>query len=450
MNNWVRKDLKYIWHPYTQAKDLKKAPPVLIERAKGIKLYDEKGNYYYDTISSWWCNIFGHNHSKIVKAIISQAQKLDHVLFAGFTHKPAVNLAQKLIEISPSNLRRVFFSDDGSTAVEAALKMSLQYWQNIGKKGKSRFVCLDRAYHGDTCGAMSVAGSGPFNQKFKALMVNSFKVPSPYCYRCKFGKNPRSCRLECIKPLEELLAKKHGIISGLIIEPLILGAGGMVIYPPAYLKKAFHLAKKYNVHFIADEIAVGFGRTGKMFASEYAKIKPDFMCLSKGVTSGTLPLAATLTTEKIYSSFYADYKEGKTFYHGHTYTANPIACAAAVATLNLFKEKNVLKKSKSTITFFHKQLESFYEFDFVGDVRYLGFVGALELVKDKKTKTPFPAQERIGYRIYQQGLAQHLLLRPLGDVIYFYLPLVVTKREINIILGRARKVLANFFSHYRG
>ncbi len=443
MSNWIKKDLKYNWHPYTQAKDCRLSPPVMIERAKGIKLYDTNGNFYYDTISSWWCNVHGHNHPKIVEAIAKQVKTLDHVLFAGFTHKNAILLAERLVSIAPKNLRRAFFSDNGSTAVETALKMSFQYWHNIGKPGKTRFVSLDAGYHGDTIGAMSVGGVSLFNEVFSPLFFKSFKAPSPYCYRCPMAKERKSCVIDCIKPLETILKKHPGEIAGIILEPLVMAAGGMIIYPKEYLIKAAELAKKYNVHLILDEVATGFGRTGKMFACEHAGVKPDFMCLSKGITSGTLPLGVTMTTEKIYKAFYADYDKKKTFYHGHTYTANPIACAAALASLNIFKEEGTLEKAGETAKALRSGLERFRKLPIVGDVRQIGMIGALELVKDKKKKTPFGFEERIGLAIYKEGLKSNLILRPLGNIIYLFLPLSIKQQELNQILSSAYQIIAN-------
>lgn len=444
MNEWLKKDLKYLWHPYTQMKDCQTFPPVLIERAKGIRLYDDKGNYYYDTISSWWCNVHGHNHPKIKAAIKKQLNSLDHTLFAGFTHKPAILLAEKLVSIAPKNLTRVFYSDNGSTAVETALKMSFQYWQNMGRKTKTRFVCLDKAYHGDTIGAMSVGGNTVFNKAFKELLFDTIKVPSPYCYRCPVGKRKSSCSIECIKPLEDALSKNHNKVAALILEPLLMATAGMIVYPTEYLKKAAELAKKYKVHLIADEVATGFGRTGKMFACEHAAVQPDFMCLSKGITSGTLPFAATLTTEEIYNAFYDDYEKFKTLYHGHTYTANPLGCAAALASLDIFDKENTLEKIKTIIPLFHCGMEKFRQLDFVGDVRYIGLVGAIELVRDKKTGKPFKVTERIGQRIFQKALEENLILRPLGNVIYLWLALSTTKRQLNIILNKTLKILRGF------
>lgn len=426
----------YIWHPYTQMKDCRLSPPILIERAKGIKLYDDKGNYYYDTISSWWCNVHGHNHPRIKNAIKRQLDSLEHVLFAGFTHKPAIELAEKIVSIAPRNLSKVFFSDNGSTAVEVALKMSFQYWKNIGIAKKNKFVSLDRGYHGDTVGAMSVSGVDLYNEIFSPLFFPSLKAPSPYCYRCPMDKDEKSCDIDCIKPLERLLEKKSREIAGIILEPLLLAAGGMIVYPKEYLARAARLAKRFNVHLIVDEVATGFGRTGRMFASDFADCRPDFMCLSKGITSGTLPLALTLTTDEIYKAFYADYRLKKTFYHGHTYTANPISCSAALASLEVFKEEKTLDRLKKTIPLFRGLLKDFAGLPLVGDVRSIGLIGAIELVKEKKTKRGFDPKERIGLRVYKRGLKKNIILRPLDNIIYLFLPLCVKKDELRDILDR--------------
>ncbi len=444
MDNWIKKDLKYIWHPYTQMKDCRRFPPILIERAKGAKLYDNRGNFYYDTISSWWCNVHGHNHPRIKKAIKKQLDNLEHVLFAGFTHKSAILLAEKLISITPKNLKKIFFSDNGSTAVETALKISFQYWQNMGKRRKTKFVSLDRGYHGDTIGAMSVSGVGLFNEVFSPLFFSSFKVPAPYCYRCPEGKGMPDCKIDCIKPLETILKKKNNEIAAVILEPLIMAAGGMIIYPKEYLKRVAELAKRYNVHLILDEVATGFGRTGRMFACEHVNIKPDFICLSKGITSGYLPLGATLTTEEIYRAFYADYEEKKTFFHGHTYTANPVSCAAALASLSIFKEEGTLSRIKELIPAFHSYLERFRGLSIVGDVRYIGMIGAIELVKDKMTKEPFALKERIGLMIYEEGLKRRLILRPLGNIIYLNLLLCVREAELKFILEETFQIIKAF------
>lgn len=445
MDNWLKKDLKYNWHPYTQMKDCEVLPPILIEKARGIKLYDCNNKFYYDTISSWWCNVHGHNHPRIKNAIKKQLDSLEHVLFAGFTHKPAILLAEKLISIAPDKLTKVFFSDNGSTAVEVALKMSFQYWSNIGVNGKTKYVSLDMGYHGDTIGTMSVSGVDLFNKVFSPLFFPSFKVPSPYCYRCPMGKDRKACGIDCVIPLERLLQKKSTQIAAIVIEPLIMGSGGMIVYPKEYLERVDKLAKRFNIHLIIDEVAAGFGRTGRMFASDFCDIHPDFMCLSKGITSGYLPLGVTLTTDKVYKAFYADYKEKKTFFHGHTYTANPISCAAGLASLEVFEDERTLERVNKLMPLFHQRLQQFKRLDFVGDVRYLGLIGALELVKDKKTKKAFSFEERIGLEIYKRGLKNNLILRPLGSIIYFFLPLCIKKTELEDILDRAYFVIKNNF-----
>jgi adenosylmethionine-8-amino-7-oxononanoate aminotransferase len=441
MREWLKKDLKFIWHPYTQMKDCQGLPPILIERVEGIKLYDSKGNFYYDTISSWWCNVHGHNHPRIKGAIKKQLDSLEHILFAGFTHKPAICLAEKIISITPEKLTKVFFSDNGSTAVEVALKMSFQYWQNIGMPKKKKFVSLDNGYHGDTIGAMSVSGVDLFNKIFSPMFFSSFKVPSPYCYRCPMDKDRSTCNIDCIVPLEKLLKEKSQEIAGIILEPLVQAAGGMIIYPKEYLLKAAEFSKRFNVHLIVDEVATGFGRTGKMFASEFVDCDPDFMCLSKGITSGYLPLAVTLTTDRIYKAFYADFGLRKTFYHGHTYTANPLSCSAALASLKIFEEERTLERIKKIIPLFSILFENFRDLPLVGDVRHIGLIGAIELVKDKKTKKSFNFKERVGLEVYKRSLKKNLILRPLGNIIYLFPPLCIKKDELEDIADRTYSII---------
>ncbi|MBD3379074.1 MAG: adenosylmethionine--8-amino-7-oxononanoate transaminase [Candidatus Omnitrophica bacterium] len=441
MNELVKKDLKYLWHPYTQMKDCERVPPVLIEKAEGVKLFDVDGNFYYDTISSWWCNVHGHCHPEIKKAVRRQLDSLEHVLFAGFTHSPAIELAERLVSISPNSLEKVFYSDNGSTAVEVALKMSFQYWQNKGVTGKRKFLALDLAYHGDTIGAMSVSGVDLYNERFSPLFYDSYKVPSPYCYRCPAGKEKGACSLECLGFMEERLKESAGEISAVIMEPILMGAGGMIIYPADYLAGARALADKYGVHLILDEVASGFGRTGKMFASEHASVEPDIMCVSKGITSGYLPLSATLVTDDIYRAFYDDYEKKKTFYHGHTYTANPLACAAAVKAIDLFREEDTLRNVRMIEQRLGSFLEKMSGYEIVGDVRGVGAVGALELVKARSSKEPFGIKERIGVEVYKKGLESNLLLRPLGNIVYFFLPLCAKTEELDDIFRRSEKVI---------
>jgi adenosylmethionine-8-amino-7-oxononanoate aminotransferase len=349
--------------------------------------------------------------------------------------------SEKLVSIAPKGLEKVFYSDNGSTAVETALKMSVQYWQNIGIKGKTKFLSLDYGYHGDTVGALSVSSLDLFQKVFKPLLFPCYKIKSPYCYRCPVGKDRLSCSLQCIKYMEDVLEKYAKQISAIILEPIVLAAGGMIVYPEEYLKKVFELSKKHNVHLILDEVATGMGRTGKMFACEYARISPDFLCLSKGITSGYLPLGVTLTTKKIYDAFYDRYENKKTFFHGHTYAANPISVSAALASLDIFESERIIQNIQGTISFFHRELERFKGLPIVGDVRYKGLIGAFELVKDKNTKQMFDFDQRIGFRIYKQGLKNHLILRPLGHIIYLFLPLCIKQKDMTFILNRTYHIL---------
>ena len=437
--NLAARDLAVNWHPYTQMHECGKFPPLPIVRARGLKLYDAGGNFYYDTISSWWCNVHGHCHPRIRRAVSRQLATLDHVLFAGFTHPPAVALSERLLALAPRGLQRVFYSDDGSTAVETALKLSLQYRYNRNERGRREFVALDHGYHGDTFGAMSVSGVGDFTRPFAPLCFPCQRVPAPYCYRCPLGKTYPACRVACLKPLAQLLARRARRITALVIEPLVLCAGGMIAYPPAYLRGAARLARRYGVQVITDEVATGFGRTGTMFACEQARVAPDFLCLGKGLTGGTITLGATLTTEKVYRAFCSP-QRGRTFFHGHTFTANPVACAAALASLELFRKERTLARVQPVIRQFHAALAEFRDLPFVGDVRGCGLIGALELVADRKTKRPLGRAAMLA--LYRAGLRRHLLLRPLGNVLYFFLPPALRPRELSAIMRAARAVLA--------
>ncbi len=335
--NLIDKDFKYIWHPCSQMKDYEELKIIVIERGEGIYLYDTYGNRYLDAISSWWCNLFGHANKRINNAIINQINKIEHVIFANFSNIPAIELSERLVKITPERLEKVFFADNGSAAVEIALKMSFHYHQQIGKAKKQKFVAITDAYHGETLGALSVGDIDIYNKVYRPLMVDTYRVQGPDCYRCNYEKNRDSCNAECFKYMEELLANNHHEISAVIIEPMVQGAAGMKIYSPKYLKSLRALCDKYDINLIADEIAVGYGRTGKMFACEHAEISPDIMCLSKGLTAGYMPMSVVMTSNKLYNVFYGDYSEYKAFLHSHTYSGNAMGCAVALEVLKIFE-----------------------------------------------------------------------------------------------------------------
>jgi len=430
------KDLRHNWHPYTQMSTLAAEPPLLIDRAEGLFLIDAEGNRYYDAISSWWCVVHGHGHPRIREAVTRQMERLDHVLFAGVTHEPAVRLASRLAAIAPEGLSRVFFSDNGSTAVEVALKMSLQCWRNLGRSVRTGFVCLDHGYHGDTTGCMSVSGVEAFLRAFRPILFPARRVPAPYCYRCPVGKAYPECGASCVDALGDALREGGEATAAVILEPLLLGAGGMIVYPPEYLSRAAALARKHGTHLILDEVATGFGRTGTLFACEQAGVSPDFLCLSKGLTGGTMPLAATLTTAEVYNSFLGAPESGKTFYHGHTYTANPIGCAAALASLDLFEEEEIVDRVAHLAPRLAEGVRVLAGLPMVGDVRGIGMVAALELVSDKDTKEPLPWTAQVFRDIRREGLRRGLFLRPMGNIVYLFLPQAVTREALDDILDR--------------
>jgi len=419
-------DLEYIWHPCTQMKDHEFLPLIPIKNGKGVYLYDYNGNRYIDAISSWWVNIFGHSNEYINSKVKDQLDTLEHVILAGFSHKPAIDLAKKLVEITPNSLKKVFFADNGSSAVEVALKMSFHYFKNIGKK-KDLFLSLSNSYHGETIGALSVGDVELYKETYQALLIKNMQTPVP-----------KDCSIESTKSalqaLEEILKKEANSISAFILEPLIQGAGGMHMYSSDYLVGARELTKKYNVHLILDEIMTGFGRTGEMFAANYSNIEPDFLCLSKGLTGGYLPLSVVLTTNRVYSQFYCDYNEHKAFLHSHSYTGNPLACAAALATLELFEKDNTIEKNRELITYMGSWLEKLAKLKSVESIRQTGMVAALDI-------KGYKAEDRVGLKVYQYALSKGVLLRPLGSTIYFMPPYIITKEQLDIVFQTAYEAL---------
>ena len=442
----LKRDLKNIWHPCTQMKEHESKPPLLIEKGDGIYLIDRNGKRYIDVISSWWVNLFGHNHPHLNKAIKNQLDQMAHVMFAGITHAPAINLAETLVELTPPNLTKVFFSDNGSTSVEIALKMSLQYWQQSGEKQRTKFIYLSGGYHGETLGALSVCGINLFREKFNGVLMQNLEVKGPDCYRCPYDLKPESCQAECFEHLEKALNENRGTVAGVIVEPLVQGAAGMKIYSPVYLEKLQEACEDSQTHTIYDEVAVGFGRTGNLFVCDSHGLKPTFLCLSKGITSGYLPLAATLTSDLIYQTFYGEHASMKLFVHSHSYSANPLACACANETLSLLTKNNFLENLKPKIKFLGETGSLFNEFKWCGEFRQKGMIAAIELVRDKLSKDTFHLKDRVGYKIYLEGLKRGILMRPLGDVIYFIPPLIITNEEIKIMMDAALESIESVLS----
>lgn len=444
MNNWQEEDLKYIWHPCSQMKDYEELPPIVVDHAQGINLYDVDGNCYKDVVSSWWCNLLGHCNPRINQAIKNQLDKLEHVIFANFTHKTAITLCQKLVEVLPKGLCKFNFADNGSAAIEMAMKMSFQYHQQVGNSRKKRFMALTDAYHGETIGALSVGACDLYTEIYKPILMDVTRVQAPDCFRCPCGKCRGECNCECFKFAEETFEKYGDETCAILVEPLLQGSAGMKIYPPMFLTKLRALCDKYNVHLIADEIATGYGRTGKMFAFDWAGVSPDIMCLSKGLTGGYMPMSICITTQEIYYAFYADYLTGKAFMHSHTYAGNPLGCSAAIEVLNILKDEKIIENANRRAVYFNNIInEKFANHKNVGEIRHVGLVNAIELVKDKTTKEPFDSKLRLGYQIYKKALKKGVLLRPLGDVIYFNPPLIIEEPDMDFVTDVALECMKN-------
>jgi adenosylmethionine-8-amino-7-oxononanoate aminotransferase len=426
-------------------------PMVPIVRGEGAWLFDADGQRYLDGISSWWVNLFGHANPRIAAALADQAGRLEHVIFAGFTHEPALRLAEELVRVTPEGLNRVFYGDNGSSAIEVALKMSFHYWRNLGQGEKTRFIALTGSYHGETLGALSVSDVALYRKTYAPLLLEPILVPSPDTWDAAPGETAAAVAARRLQDLRKTLQQHAGEVCAVIVEPLVQCAGGMRMYHPDYLTGLRSLCDEYNVHFIADEIAVGFGRTGTLFACEQAGsmvggnepgeksasashapgVRPDFMCLSKGLTAGTMALSAVLTTDDVYQAFYDEYASGKAFLHSHSYTGNPLACRVALETLAIFADEPVLERNRTLAAHLARRLEPLRQHPNVADVRQTGMIAAVELVRDKATRAPFPFEERRGMRVYLHGLTRECLLRPLGNVVYFMPPYVVSESEID-------------------
>jgi adenosylmethionine-8-amino-7-oxononanoate aminotransferase len=434
----VDRDLRVLWHPCTQMKDHEWLPLVPIRRGNGAWLEDFEGKRYIDAVSSWWVNLFGHGNPRIGGAIRAQLDALEHVILAGFTHEPVVKLSEMLVKVTPPGLDRCFYADNGSSAVEVALKMSFHYWRNVGHSKKTRFVTLSNSYHGETLGALSVGDVPLYKDTYGPLLWEPFTVPSPDCFHRAPGESWESYTRKLFEPKESCLEHHADTICAVIIEPLVQCAGNMRMYHPIYLRLLKEACGRHGVHLIADEIAVGFGRTGTLFACEQAGISPDFMCLSKGLTGGFLPLSVVLTGDEIYQAFYDDYASLRAFLHSHSYTGNPLGCAAAIATLEIFRDEDVLGRNRVLSSFMADSVAELADHPHVGEIRQHGMILAIEMVKDRKGREPFPWQERRGLTVYRHGIANGVLIRPLGNVVYFMPPYVIQEDEIELMASVAR------------
>ena len=432
MNNqeWMQRDLSVLWHPCSQMKDHEELPLIPIRRGEGVWLEDFEGRRYIDAISSWWVNLFGHANPYINAALKRQVDELEHVILAGFTHQPVIELSERLVKITPPGLDHVFYADNGSSGVEVALKMSFHYWRNLGQRKKTRFITLGNSYHGETLGTLAVGDVALYKETYEPLLMQSITVPSPDCFQREPGESCADVARRQFMHMERALAEHADEVCAVIVEPLVQCAGNMRMYDPLYLQLLREACDRYGVHLIADEIAVGFGRTGTLFACEQAGITPDFMLLSKGLTGGYLPLCAILTQRKIYAAFYDDYEKLTAFLHSHSYTGNPLACSVALATLDIFEQDNVLENNQRLAQVMAEKSAHLNDHPHVAEVRQRGMILAVEMVKDKQTREPYPWQERRGLTIYRHSLNHGALLRPLGNVSYLMPPYVITEEQI--------------------
>ena len=446
------RDAAHLWHPYTQM--LTRPEPLPIVRGEGVYLFAEDGRRFLDGTSSWWVNIHGHSHPKLNAALAAQAREIEHVIFANCTHRPGVELAERLVEVLPRGLTRIFYSDNGSTAVEVAIKMASQYWSNQGQSRRT-LITLHHAYHGDTVGAMSASEASVFTKPFAPMLFDVARAHAPYCYRCPMGLERSSCRIDCLgaevgpaatspeawgATLGAQLERHGGDVAAVLVEPMLQGAGGMIVWPREFLAGVRRLCDAHGVLMIADEVLTGFGRTGRLFACEHAEVTPDIMCMSKAVTGGYLPLGVTAATERIYDAFLSEDRT-RTFFHGHSFTGNPLACALAVASLELIQETGAVEKVQQIERWLRRGLEPLASHRAVGDVRIIGGVGIVELVSDKTTKSAGGYLDDVGQRLTKAFLDRGVLLRPLGNVVYAMPPYVITEQETDWLTTQIREVI---------
>jgi adenosylmethionine-8-amino-7-oxononanoate aminotransferase len=436
-------DRQYVWRPFTQMKLWVKREPILIVAGEKEFLIDSEGRKYIDGNSSMWCNIHGHGHPAINDALIDQIGRICHSTMLGLSSPPSVALAKRLVEIAPPNLAKVFFSDDGSTAMEVACKMAFAYWRHRGQPDRESFVSLRNAYHGDTVGAVSVGGIDEFHRIYRPMLFETLFAPSPYCYRCELGLEFPECQLACADAVGDLLKKHKGQVVAVCAEPLMQSAGGMIAAPPGHLERVRRICDDHDVLLILDEVATGFGRTGRMFACEHEDVRPDILCLSKGLTNGALPLAATLTSQDIYDAFLGEIHEGRTFYHGHTYTGNQLGCRAALASLDVFEAEETLARLEGKVKLFADELDRLRSNRWVGDVRRWGLMAGVEIVADKPTRKSFPYSHQVGAQICQRAAHYGVILRPVGDVIVIMPPLSIGDDSLRQLLNALERSIVD-------
>lgn len=428
-------DKRHVWHPFTQMQEWEKEEPLVIVKGEGSWLIDSNGNRYLDGVASMWTNVHGHCRKELNEALKAQVDILEHSTLLGLASEQSILLAHRLSKITPSGLERFFYSDNGSTAMEVAVKMAYQFQVHRGRPERSRFITFKNAYHGDTLGAVSVGGIDIYHATFRPLMFETIPAPAPYCYRCELGCLDRTtCGTQCLNSLEALMAKHAASSAGLVIEPFLQGAGGMIVQPPGFLHRVRELCDRYDLLMIADEVATGFGRTGRMFACEHEGVVPDIMALSKGIAAGYLPLAVTVTTEEVYQAFLGEYAELKTFFHGHTFSGNPLACAVALRSLDLFESDRLLEALQGKIALLSGRLASLARLPHVGDVRQCGLAAGVELVQDKETRHAYPWEQRVAIRVCLEARKQGIFSRPLGNTVVIFPPLAITTEELTLLL----------------
>jgi adenosylmethionine-8-amino-7-oxononanoate aminotransferase len=435
-------DKRHVWHPFTQMQDWERDQPIVITRGEGSWLIDSEGNRYLDGVASMWTNVHGHCRRELNESLKEQVDRLEHSTLLGLASEQSILLAHRLAEITPVGLDRFFYSDNGSTAMEVAVKMAFQYQAHRGQPERKRFITFHNAYHGDTLGAVSVGGIDIYHGTFRPLLFEAIQAPSPYCYRCELGCNdPSSCGMKCVDALEALLVQHGDSCAALVIEPLLQGAGGMIVQPPGFLRRVRELCDRHGLLMITDEVATGFGRTGRMFACEHEGVVPDIMALSKGIAAGYLPLAATVTTEEVYGAFMGEYAELKTFFHGHTFTGNPLACAVALKSLELFEKDRLLDALQPKIARLAERLNACARLPHVGDVRQCGLAAGIELVDNKATKRAYPWEQKIGIRVCLEARKQGIFSRPLGNTVVVFPPLAITPDELELLMDGLERAI---------